>query len=163
MRFASRKPVSVILVEDKVGGNALLTDLRQRLPAQIKVEGIVPAEGKSERLKRVIELIRARCVFLPQHAEWREDFDAEIDEFPGGWRTDQVDAMTQFLEWTMRSPVPPPPPRRDPIPGVVVTRRSFIQSQSSGMLVGPHSGGTLGGPLGTAPTLLSLQAARGVR
>jgi predicted phage terminase large subunit-like protein len=137
IRFIKQRPVSVILVEDKGVGNALLTDLRRRVPSEVEVKGIVPTGSKIERLKRVIELIRGGSVFLPSDAIWLPDFLEEVEAFPDGFHDDQVDAMTQYLECATEFSAPAPR-RGGRAVGAVATRSSFIQS--AGMPVGRTPG-----------------------
>src|SRR5687768_10781152 len=80
LSFVKRRRVSVILVEDTAGGNALVSDLRQRLPQEISVHGIVPLASKRERLRAVMDLVRGGLVFLPKSADWLEDFLQQLDE-----------------------------------------------------------------------------------
>jgi hypothetical protein len=52
----------------------------------------VPA-GVASRLSRLRRYVR------PQHAEWLEDFRTELLQFPRGRYDDQVDSLSQFLNW----------------------------------------------------------------
>jgi predicted phage terminase large subunit-like protein len=112
LSFVKRRPVSVILVEDTAGGNALVSDLRQRLPQGISVHGIVPLASKRERLRAVMDLVRGGLVFLPKSADWLEDFLQQLEEFPEGAFDDQVDAMVQYLGWTKENSAPASRPQR---------------------------------------------------
>ncbi len=38
-------------------------------------------------------------VFLPEQAPWLEDFLDEVRRFPNGAHDDQIDAMSQFLDY----------------------------------------------------------------
>ena len=38
-------------------------------------------------------------MYLPQNAPWLDDFKNEVCAFPNGSHEDQVDAMSQFLNW----------------------------------------------------------------
>jgi len=130
MQFVRRGRVSVILVEDKGVGNALIAELRERVPG-IALQPILPMGSKIERLKRVIELVRAGSVFLPANAGWLQDFQEEFEQFPDGFSDDQVDAMTQYLEWVMKNPAPPPRPS---------STRAFVAVNSRGRIppIGPN-------------------------
>jgi len=130
MRFMRRGRVSVILVEDTGVGNALIAELRERVPG-IALQPILPMGSKIERLKRVIELVRAGSVFLPANAGWLQDFQEEFEQFPDGSADDQVDAMTQYLEWVMKNPAPPPRPS---------STRAFVGVNSRGRIppIGPN-------------------------
>jgi predicted phage terminase large subunit-like protein len=43
-------------------------------------------------------------VHLPQCAPWLEDFRTELLQFPKGRFDDQVDSLSQFLNWIERRP-----------------------------------------------------------
>lgn len=38
-------------------------------------------------------------MFLPKAAPWLDDFKSELLQFPNGRHDDQVDSMSQFLNW----------------------------------------------------------------
>jgi hypothetical protein len=56
--------------------------------------------------------IRNKKIFLPENAIWREAFVAEVIGFPGEF-DDQVDAMTQYLDFMDTDPVVPLRPPRE--------------------------------------------------
>ena len=43
--------------------------------------------------------IEAGLVFIPKTARWMEDFRVEIISFPHGKNDDQIDALSQALDW----------------------------------------------------------------
>ena len=43
--------------------------------------------------------IEAGRVFLPEDADWLEEFRRELLNFPNGRHDDQVDSLTLFLKW----------------------------------------------------------------
>ncbi len=43
--------------------------------------------------------IENSLVYLPQSAPWLEDFTAELANFPNSKYDDQVDALSQLLDW----------------------------------------------------------------
>ena len=90
-------PVSAVLVEDKGNGISLLQDLgaSTRLPL-IPVE---PDGSKLVRWARVTPTIEARRVWLPVAAPWLVDFESELSGFPAVAHDDQVDALSQALNW----------------------------------------------------------------
>ena len=54
--------------------------------------------------------IEAGSVHLPERAPWLQDFETEVLQFPRGRHDDQVDSMSQFLNWhreKMRNELPP--------------------------------------------------------
>jgi phage terminase large subunit-like protein len=63
------------------------------------------------RLNAHIEKIQTRQIFLPQDAPWRLAFIDEIAGYPGEF-DDQLDAMTQYLDFMDSKPtIKPAPPR----------------------------------------------------
>jgi predicted phage terminase large subunit-like protein len=43
--------------------------------------------------------IEAGHVHLPRRAEWLDDLRSELLQFPHGRHDDQVDSVSQFLNW----------------------------------------------------------------
>lgn len=66
-------------------------------PIGIKVEG-----AKEDRMIAQTPVIEAGRVFIPKSAIWLSDFIAEVVAFPAGRHDDQVDAMSQILNWAER-------------------------------------------------------------
>lgn len=99
-RFRKLYHPVAILIERAANGYALIPDLRRRSSKLHKL--IIPIDpdgrSKSARLRAHAETIIARSIYLPADASWRDDFISEIVEFPHGRFSDQVDAMTQFLD-----------------------------------------------------------------
>jgi phage terminase large subunit-like protein len=61
-------------------------------------------EDKETRLiGQTGQLEAGRCL-LPTEAPWLAAFCSELKAFPSGRYDDQVDSMTQFLEFEMRNP-----------------------------------------------------------
>lgn len=98
--LARRYNPRAILIEDAGIGGALIQDLaRER---GIKAIGIHPERDKKVRLEGVSALIEAGYVFLPEAEPWVEIFLAEVLAFPNGKHDDQVDALSQLLEWSRK-------------------------------------------------------------
>ena len=76
------------------------------------IEPITPHEDKLSRLHKHRNAIRSGIVALPEAAPWVAEFIDEMVQFPYGHFDDQVDAMTQFLDWIGEHPQltkrPPP-------------------------------------------------------
>ena len=95
-----RFPTKVILIEDTSAGMALIQEIRQNQISDVPYPiAIKPVGDKVERIASVSLKIEAGHVFLPRHAPWLDDFQAEILQFPHGRFDDQVDSMSQFLTW----------------------------------------------------------------
>ncbi|NIT59365.1 MAG: phage terminase large subunit, partial [Aliifodinibius sp.] len=54
---------------------------------------------KVSRLMSVTALIESAQVLFPKKAYWLADFQHEVVTFPMGKHDDQIDSMSQFLEW----------------------------------------------------------------
>lgn len=86
-----------ILIEDKASGQQLLQDARR--DSHLPVIACMPAGNKLVRFAAVSALIEARRLVLPRRAEWLAAFEEEILNFPHLGHDDQVDALTQYLQW----------------------------------------------------------------
>ena len=86
------------LIEDKANGTAVIQMLNRKIPGLIPIE---PAGGKIVRARAVSPEIESGNVYLPdpEIAPWVHDFIEECAAFPSGRHNDQVDAMTQALNW----------------------------------------------------------------
>ncbi|QRM23528.1 phage terminase large subunit [Burkholderia pseudomallei] len=89
----------LLLIEDKSSGTALMQDLRKTTALPIKA--IDPGKrDKQTRARDVSYLLDGGRVYIPEgETGWVGDFVAEIAAFPAGRHDDQVDALTQFLEY----------------------------------------------------------------
>ncbi len=93
-RFAAHS----VLIEDKGSGTSLIQDCRADR-YDVRPIPITPEGDKVTRMSTVTPLIEAGQVFLPEEAPWLEDFQAELLAFPYGRYDDQMDSMSQFLQW----------------------------------------------------------------
>lgn len=59
-------------------------------------------QSKEERLVCVTAQLEAGVCVLPTEALWLDDFRRELRAFPNGRNDDQVDSLTQFLEYFLR-------------------------------------------------------------
>jgi predicted phage terminase large subunit-like protein len=91
-----------ILIEDRGNGSGLRQDLRDLRSRGVRIERVNPREGKIMRARNVTGPVEAGYVNLPMSALWLETFVQEIVGFPNSRHDDQVDSMTQFLEWARR-------------------------------------------------------------
>jgi predicted phage terminase large subunit-like protein len=88
---------STVLIEDAGSGMHLAQDLRRE--GKVRPIAIRPEGSKVMRMEAQSALIEAGHVLLPAAASWLGDFEAEMNAFPGGRHDDQVDSVSQFLEW----------------------------------------------------------------
>lgn len=87
-----------VLMEDKASGQSLLQDLRREkgLPPLVAV---MPVQDKVTRFAAVTAIIEAGKLALPMDAPWLAEFERELLRFPQGKHDDQVDALSQYLNW----------------------------------------------------------------
>jgi predicted phage terminase large subunit-like protein len=93
-----------ILVEQAGGGLQLLQTLS--VETRLPTIGIVPKGDKEARAARASGLIEAGRVLLPDEAPWLAAFESEVGGFPNARHDDQVDSMTQFLNWAPEAKPP---------------------------------------------------------
>ncbi len=94
-----RWPRATILIEDKGSGISLIQELRKE---GVSVIAIRPDMDKVTRLYTTQPKFESRSVFLPQYAPWLSDLIAELLAFPNGRHDDQVDSISQALNWETR-------------------------------------------------------------
>lgn len=87
----------IILLEDRASGQQLLQDAKKE--THLPLMGIQPKGDKLTRFLNVLPMIEAGRLMLPEHAPWLADFESELLGFPKGTHDDQVDALTQYLNW----------------------------------------------------------------
>ena len=99
--LAARDRPRAIIVEDKASGQSLIQELKKdtALPVlPIKVDA-----DKVTRANAVTPMIEAGRVFMPESAPWLADFVDELAGFPNGAHDDQVDSLTQALNYLRHS------------------------------------------------------------
>jgi len=93
----------ILIIEDKGSGTALIQDLQREtiagLPHPI---AYVPESDKVTRMHSQSAKIEGGHVCLPPKARWLEEFRIELLQFPHGKYDDQVDSLSQFLNWLER-------------------------------------------------------------
>lgn len=86
-----------VLIEETGAGSGLISQLNEEgfYPVPIR-----PQISKQERAYLQTPKLEAGQVYLPKNAPWLDAFKAEIDVFPNGRHDDQVDALTQLLDYS---------------------------------------------------------------
>jgi predicted phage terminase large subunit-like protein len=107
---------SVVLIEGTGQGPALSSDIKPQNGMEIVV--ITPSGDKVERLRKYRRIIRDGLVQLPQNAPWSHEFLNEATQFPYGPFDDQMDALSQYLNWVTEHPHPNKRPPRAIAQGV---------------------------------------------
>lgn len=100
------KPAA-LLIEDKQTGQGVIQELQQytSLP-------VVPIQVSKDKVARAWPLVpywEANRIFLPmddngEPEPWVEEFLSEVYDFPSGTHDDQVDALTQLLNYVVLAP-----------------------------------------------------------
>jgi phage terminase large subunit-like protein len=93
---------SAVLIEDTGQGPSLKGEIRPHNGRELVP--IIPHGDKVERLRRHRRTIRDGLVKLPQGAPWHAEFISEVTQFPYGPFDDQVDALSQYLDWITEHP-----------------------------------------------------------
>jgi predicted phage terminase large subunit-like protein len=88
-----------VLIEDAGSGTSLMQDLDD---CGIPTVAIRPEGDKIMRMNGNTARIEAGAVHLPQQAPWLDDLRSELLAFPNGLHDDQVDSMSQALNWLSR-------------------------------------------------------------
>jgi phage terminase large subunit-like protein len=107
-RLIKRHRPNVVLIEDRANGTELIDAIRRR--TSTPVVAMNPGQdSKAARLARHVRLIRKRPIFFPEDFLGRGLF---IDEILGhSGLTDQMDGMTQMLDFVSNNQIPPKPPQ----------------------------------------------------
>jgi predicted phage terminase large subunit-like protein len=85
-----------VIIEDKGSGTGLIQMLEMEGFPVIAYE---PEGDKADRLVTQSALIEQGSVYLPENAGFLGDFRSELLSFPNGSHDDQVDALSQALDW----------------------------------------------------------------
>ena len=102
-QYGKHRP-DALLIEDHGSGSALIQDLRQR--HRINAIPIAPAADKIVRLSIVSPMFEGGEIFVPEKAPWLMEFIDELLRFPQARFDDQVDSVTQYLNWHRNSGKP---------------------------------------------------------
>lgn len=84
-------------VEDKVSGTTLIQTLSTSTEPVIPIKAVQRNIDKITRANDVAPFIESGRVYLPEKAEWLNDFIVEHAQFPNGAHDDQVDTTSDGL------------------------------------------------------------------
>ena len=109
VNMAARDNPLIILIEDEGNGTSLIQDLRSDNATNHLNIAAITTKGKSKEIRAlaVTGLIESGRVYLPNTATWLADFEHELKHFPNGRNDDQVDQMTQALDYMKRNKLGP--------------------------------------------------------
>lgn len=89
-----------LLIEDQASGTQLIQLLRAEDPRGVPSPiARRPETDKLSRAMGVSAMIEAGRVHLPSEADWLPEFKSELLGFPNTRYDDQVDALSQLLDW----------------------------------------------------------------
>jgi len=98
--LAQEYRANVLLIEDHASGTQLIQLLRAEdargVPSPVARR---PESDKQSRAMGVSAMIEAGRVHLPDDATWLAEFKTELMGFPNTRFDDQVDALSQLLDW----------------------------------------------------------------
>jgi phage terminase large subunit-like protein len=98
-RLAKRWKPSVILVEDKANGSAVLDTFKDIAPGLVAYN---PGNNSKEgRANGVTGYCQAGDFLLGEGVAGQDSFLAELLDFPRGKNDDYVDVLTQLLHWAL--------------------------------------------------------------
>lgn len=100
--FRRYKP-NLILIEDAASGQVIAQELERY---NIRIERIKPREDKISRFIRTLPLFESNRISLLKNAGWNAEFMEELLQFPHGKYNDQVDSVTQFLNFCLNEAKP---------------------------------------------------------
>lgn len=115
--LARRWNADLVLIEKAGSGIPLVQQLfREQRSWRPQYIGITPKLEKETRVEAQTARLATGNYLLPMDAPWLESFRRELLAFPNGKNDDQVDSLTQFLEWSA-SPRGQDFVERDPVTG----------------------------------------------
>jgi predicted phage terminase large subunit-like protein len=95
-----------ILIEDKASGTQLIQEMRGPIDGRVySIISINPEGDKIMRMSLESPAIESGRIWLPNHAPWLPDYEAEMTQFPRSATKDQVDSTSQFLMRMRSRPV----------------------------------------------------------
>lgn len=102
--LAERDKPDAVLIEDKASGQSLIQELRSA--SKHPVVAIKPESDKETRARTSAAMVEAELLMLPINATWLASFESELVSFPNGSHDDQVDALSQFLNYMRNNTSP---------------------------------------------------------
>jgi predicted phage terminase large subunit-like protein len=93
------------VIEKASSGQALLEELWEQYPAEVRqklLQPVTPTRSKEIRMSKAMVTVEAEKVLLPEDAPWLDILIPELQAFPAGTHDDQVDALSQAVEFFNR-------------------------------------------------------------
>ncbi len=101
MLYDGQRPHAV-LIEDKASGQSLIQELKR--DGSMPILAVKADKDKVTRAHAASPFVEAGNVYLPENAPWVGDFVEECAGFPNVTHDDQVDALTQLINWARKKP-----------------------------------------------------------
>lgn len=98
-RLMRRWHADRVIVESTGSGKILYREFIRELRVRDTFEPYIPRVDRRTRLETQMAKLETGNFLLPQEAPWLEEFKRECQAFPNGRYDDQVDSLTQFLDW----------------------------------------------------------------
>ena len=98
-RLVRRWTADRLIIEQAGTGITLYRELLRESRLRNVLYRFTSRLSKTERFNTQIERLKTGRFFVPDAAPWLDDFRRELVSFPSGRHDDQVDALTQFLDW----------------------------------------------------------------
>jgi predicted phage terminase large subunit-like protein len=106
VKWARKKyAVDFIVIEDASSGRALLELLWDEYPAEVRhklIQNWTPRHSKEVRMSKAMVPVEAGLILLPEDADCLNILMPELQAFPAGTNDDQVDALSQAVEFFQR-------------------------------------------------------------
>lgn len=116
IELAQLHRATTLLIEDKASGQQLIQTLRSEQHAGVPMPiPRTPESDKKSRAQGVSSMVETGQMFLPKEAHWLGEFKSELLAFPSGRFDDQVDALSQLLDWLRQRLSYQPPLNAGPI------------------------------------------------
>jgi predicted phage terminase large subunit-like protein len=93
-----------VIIEDTANGTPILQELKRDKHEKVKFVAYRPKGDKVQRLSTVTPVMEEGLVFMPANAPWLRALLEELLVFPAGSYDDQVDSISQFLNWHRNGP-----------------------------------------------------------
>jgi predicted phage terminase large subunit-like protein len=94
---AAKFGAATVLIEEQASGIPFV-----QMARSLGLQGVIAIRqrlDKQTRLRSAIPKIEAGSLFVPKSAPWLDDFLSECLGFPNVKHDDQIDALSQFLNW----------------------------------------------------------------
>ena len=87
---------SAVLIEDKSNGTSLVQDLNSEYNNIIAIK---PTKSKEFRVNSILTTLEAGNLLIAKNQDWVEELEVELVSFPAGKHDDQIDSISQFINW----------------------------------------------------------------